>query len=92
MTKKRASLEAFAQVGAAPATSNVVELKQPVEEEAPRARKDRPHTTLYIGKKAQKVIKEIALQYDCKPHNLYIEGLNLMLAKYGKPPISEIEK
>lgn len=88
----RPSLEAFAQALTAPVpTGNVVELK-PVEEKAPATRKDRPHTTLYLDKRVQRVIKEIALQYDRKPHDLYIEGINLMLAQYGKPTIDELIK
>src|ERR1019366_6134780 len=80
MAKHRPSLEAFAQSAAPiPATAappadtvatNVVEL---VSSAAATTRKDRPHTTLYLGKKVQRVIKEIALQYDRKPHDLYLE-------------------
>jgi len=97
MAKNRPSLEQLAaKVGqgaqaAAPAPK-VVELHTP-EKPAPAAkavRKDRPHTTLYLDKKAQKVIKEIALQYDRKPHDLYLEGIELMLAHYGRPSLKEL--
>ncbi len=96
MAKQRPSLEAFAQsatstppAAAAPA-GNVVELTPPAP--AASARKDRPHTTLYLPKKVQRAIKEIALQYDCKPHDLYLQGINLMLAHYGRPSIDDLSK
>jgi hypothetical protein len=95
MAKHRPSLEAFAQSAApgaitvATTTDNVVELVQPA---MAAARKDRPHTTLYLSKKVQRVIKEIALQYDRKPHDLYLEGINLMLTQYGRPSIQDISK
>lgn len=99
MAKQRPSLEAFAQGAtsptpepAAPAATpgKVVELVQPAA--APKARKDRPHTTLYLSKRVQKAIKEIALQYDRKPHDLYLEGINMMLTHYGRPTIAEISE
>lgn len=98
---QRPSLEAFAQIGqaepAAPA-AQVVELKQPeappasVGQGAPKARvrSDASHTTLYLDKAVRKVIKEIALHFDRKPHDLYLEGIDLMLAHYGRPSIKQI--
>jgi hypothetical protein len=99
MAKQRPSLEAFAQsavipspplvvVGAPPHVVESVSLAEP----SMKARKDRPHTTLYLSKKAQRVIKEIALQYDRKPHDLYLEGINLMLAHYGRPSVEDLSK
>ena len=99
---QRPSLEAFAQPFSAaesPAPSaQVVELKQ---QEAPQAqveqgaskarvRNDAAHTTLYLDKAVRKVIKEIALHFDRKPHDLYLEGIELMLAHYGRPSLKEL--
>ena len=36
-------------------------------------RRDKPHVSVYLDKRVQKVIKEIALAYDRKPHDLHIE-------------------
>lgn len=47
------------------------------------------HTSLYLPPETQRAIKEIAFQYDRRPHDLYIEGINMMLAKYGKPPVKK---
>ena len=47
------------------------------------------HTSLYLPPEAQRAIKEIAFQFDRRPHDLYIEGINMMLAKYGKPPVKK---
>lgn len=54
--------------------------------------KRRSHTSLYLSKDVQHAIAEIALAYRIKkPHDLYIEGINLMLAKYGRPSVEEID-
>lgn len=50
------------------------------------------HTSLYLAPEVRRAIKEIAFQYDRKPHDLYIEGIDLMLAKYGKPTSQELVK
>ena len=93
MAKLRPSLDAFAN--AVPA-EEAPALHQPAEApgrvsappaEPAKARRDRPHTTLYLDKATQRTIKEIALQYDRKVHDLYLEGINMMLRHYGKPPI-----
>lgn len=95
MAKNRPSLEAIARAGqAAPAApvepTKFVELHAIEKPMVAAVRKDRPHTTLYLDKKVQKVIKEIALQYDRKPHDLYLEGIDLMLAHYGRQSVKAI--
>jgi cellulose biosynthesis protein BcsQ len=42
------------------------------------------------GEKVFMIDPEIALAYDRKPHDLYIEGINLMLRSYGKGTVDEI--
>ena len=72
-------------------TARVVELVQHTSAEKPRAmRKDKPHTTLYLGKRARKVVKEIALHFDTTPQALYLEGIDMMLAKYGRPTLKDL--
>jgi hypothetical protein len=102
MAKHRPSLEAFAQAGTQPAVptaaeaAKVVELKQAPQSSAPvpttHGRKDRPHVSLYLDKKVQRVIKEVALQYDKKPHDLYLEAIDLMLTHYGRASIKDLSK
>lgn len=103
MAKHRPSLEAFAQAGTQPAAATaaeaakVVELKQPPQNTsapapATHGRKDRPHVSLYLDKKVQRVIKEVALQYDKKPHDLYLEAIDLMLTHYGRASIKDLSK
>jgi hypothetical protein len=89
MAKHRPSLEAFAQAGTQPAVptaaeaAKVVELKQAPQSSAPvpttHGRKDRPHVSL-------------ALQYDKKPHDLYLEAIDLMLTHYGRASIKDLSK
>jgi hypothetical protein len=40
--------------------------------------------SLYIPKAAYKFIKQTALDFDKKPHDLLIEGVEMVLAKHGK--------
>ena len=105
---RRPSLEAFAQSGEAieheatatiptplPASKAVELVQQNTPAPVPtpvKPRRDREHTSLYLSKKVIKTIKEIGLQYDRKPHDLYLEGINLMLAQYGKPSIGELSE
>lgn len=90
MAKGRPSLEAFAQD--AEPKGNIVELKAAEAEVVPAKRKAPSHSSLYLDKAVVKAIKEIALQYDRKPHDLYLEGINLMLVKYGRPSIEELSR
>lgn len=88
--KQRPSLADFAQH----ASPNIAALEAagPPKREPTFVRKDRPHTTLYLDRRVVKVIKEIALHYDKKPHDLLIEGVNLMLARYGRPSVGDLSK
>ena len=96
MAKPRPSLESFAQA-AAPAAAQPLPAQAPPPTQEPTTvvkglRKDRPHTTLYLDKRAIRAIKEIALQYDRKPHDLYLEGIDMMLTHYGRPSLKDISK
>jgi hypothetical protein len=44
-----------------------------------------------LSKPVQRAIKQMALDLDRKPHDLLIEGVNLMLAHYGRGSIAEID-
>ena len=48
-----------------------------------RQRVEKPHVSLYAHPKVFKKIREIAATEGCKPHDVYVEGLRLILAKYG---------
>ena len=52
----------------------------PAPEVPPKAEK----VSLYVPKAAYKFIKQTALDFDKKPHGLLIEGIEMVLAKYGK--------
>lgn len=99
MPKKPAvSLEAMAQealpqlkpvpAAAAPAPSNVVALQR---DDATTSKRSH-HTSLYLHPAVRRAIREIAFQYDRKPHDLYLEGIDMMLAKYGKPGHAELAR
>ena len=36
-------------------------------------------------------IKQVALDLNCKPHDLLIEGVNLILERHGRGTIEEID-
>jgi hypothetical protein len=86
MSKPRPSLEALAGTVSPPVVGYPVTRTAP----AGSGRRDKPHVSVYLDKRVQRVIKEIALAYDRKPHDLYIEGINLMLRSYGKGTVDEI--
>jgi hypothetical protein len=100
MAKQRASLELIVQATQEPAPQSqpapgaggpVAARPEPAVEKPRGMRKDKPHTTLYLGKKARKVVKEIALQFDTTPQALYLEGIDMMLTKYGRPNLDELK-
>ena len=61
-------------------------------ESAPARRQGRSHTTLYLDRRVLREIRGIALQFDRKPHDLLIEGINLMLAHYGRASVETLSK
>ncbi len=48
-----------------------------------RQRIEKPHASLYAHPRVFKKLREIAAAEDCKAHDLYVEGLRLVLAQYG---------
>jgi hypothetical protein len=87
MAKHRPSLEALA--GAVAPRPSAVIVPGPG---AQRGRDTRPHMSLYLAKPVQRVLKKIAADLDRKPHDLLVEGVELVLARYGKPTIADIER
>ncbi|MCJ2097692.1 hypothetical protein [Methylobacterium sp. E-046] len=49
-----------------------------------RVRYEKPHASIYAHPKVFKALREIAAATDCKPHDLYIEGLRLVLRQHGR--------
>lgn len=49
-----------------------------------RVRYEKPHASIYAHPKVFKALREIAAAQDCKPHDLYIEGLRLVLRQHGR--------
>lgn len=48
-----------------------------------RVRREKPHVSLYAHPRVFAVIRDLANAQRRKPHDLYAEGLRLMLAQYG---------
>jgi hypothetical protein len=85
MAKPHVSLEALA--GATPVV--VASLRPVVVPVKPT--KWRAHTSLYISRNVQRMIRRIAADLDRKPHDLLLEAVNDVLGKYGKPGIAELD-
>ena len=51
----------------------------------------RPHVSLYLPKAVQKEIKLIAIGGDRKPHDVYIEAIDLLLKHHGRPSGAELK-
>lgn len=49
-----------------------------------RVRYEKPHASIYAHPKVFKALREIAAAQDCKPHDLYLEGLRLVLRQHGR--------
>src|SRR5215213_9996347 len=65
-----------------PGASTAVPISAPAP--APEAPAKVEKVSLYIPRAAYKFIKQTALDFDKKPHDLLIEGVEMVLAKYGK--------
>lgn len=48
-----------------------------------RIRREKPHVSLYAHPRVFAAIRDLANAQRRKPHDLYVEGLRLMLAQYG---------
>jgi hypothetical protein len=47
--------------------------------------------SVYIGKGcSERELKRLALDFDRQPHDLYVEALDLLRTKYGRPTVSEL--
>lgn len=62
---------------------------------APHAKQGRegaskPHTTLYLDPAVRHAIKRIALDYHKKPHDLLLEGVDMMLVQYTGKGLKDI--
>src|SRR3954447_6554041 len=91
MAKPQGSLESMmrARIDEAPApkartakAAEVVPIATPTP--APEAPAKVEKVSLYIPRAAYKFIKQTALDFDKKPHDLLIEGVEMVLAKHGK--------
>ena len=49
-----------------------------------RVRYEKPHASIYAHPKVFKALREIAAATDCKAHDLYIEGLRMVLRQHGR--------
>jgi hypothetical protein len=94
---KRPSLESLAQSAtlqrdnvATLQRDNVATFNQHVAGAPKRALRAAPHMSLYVGKRVQRALKEIALEYDRKPHDILIEAVDMVLQRYGRPTVAEL--
>jgi hypothetical protein len=92
---KRPSLEALAQNAATSQRDNVTTLERGHASTLPSAAPKRPlraapHMSLYVGKRVQRALKEIALEYDRKSHDVLIEAVDMVLQRYGRPTVAEM--
>lgn len=49
-----------------------------------RVRYEKPHASIYAHPKVFKALREIAAATDCKPHDLFVEGLRQVLRQHGR--------
>jgi hypothetical protein len=83
----RAALPDDAQDVATPEREGVTPSQRDDAKTSPRSNakpSSRPHASIYLGKPAMKALKQIAVERDCKVHDLLLEGVRHVLAQYGK--------
>ncbi|MGU3330377.1 hypothetical protein FV228_02875 [Methylobacterium sp. WL18] len=81
-TLQRDSVTAFPRVSVT--TYNVVSEPAGPEGYKRRVRYEKPHASIYAHPKVFKALREIAAATDCKPHDLYVEGLRMVLRQHGR--------
>src|SRR5215207_1803468 len=65
--------------------AKVVQLAPPQGETAPAAAApDIEKVTVYLPKPVYRFIKQTALELDKRPHDLLMQGIDLMLGQHGK--------
>ena len=84
MAKKISSLEAI--MAGAPSIEAPALAAPPL-----RPEKSVEKLTVYVPRAAAKRLKQMALDHDKRVNDFLQEGVNLMLAKYGEPPLEEFE-
>lgn len=52
----------------------------------------RLHTSIYVDRAVMRKLREIALASDRRPHDLIMEGIDLVLEKHGFPSGAEISR
>jgi hypothetical protein len=85
---KRPSLEALAKSTTTLQRDNVATLHPSAAPKPPL--RAAPHMSLYLGKRVQRALKEIALEYDRKTHDILIEAVDMVLQRYGRPTVAEL--
>lgn len=73
--------------GSEPQAAEVVTIAPPATVKAKPVQ-----STLYLPPQAHRQLKEIAFAMDCKMHDLFIEGINHVLAKKGYGTVEELAK
>jgi hypothetical protein len=63
--------------------ANKAEVKKP-------GRAGVPHYSLYIAPIVVKEIRRLAVELDKRPHELLLEGIDMMLKKRGRTSIAEL--
>jgi hypothetical protein len=81
--KKFSSLEAI-MAGEAPADETIITTPQTPTKSVEKL-------TVYVPRAAAKRIKQMALDHDRRVNDFLQEGVNLMLARYGEPPLEEFD-
>lgn len=72
--------------------SEVIAKPAPSPEISEPQRASRSHTTIYLDPRVLREIRQTALDLGLKPHDLLIEGVNLMLREHGRPSIDDLLK
>jgi hypothetical protein len=89
MTKRPSLIAGLMTPQPEPATEPSVARVEPAPAQKPNP--DVTRTSIYLPKPVYRRLKEIALATDRKVHDLFIEGIDTTLRKYGHPGVSELK-
>ena len=62
---------------------------QRTEAVAARGARKRKFARLYLDPALVRRIKRMAIKLGCQPHDLFVEGVDLMMRKYGQPSAAD---
>jgi len=69
-----------------------IKTEKPAWNKANTATAGRIHTSIYLHKRVLRELRAIAIEYDRKPHDILIEGVDMLLAHFARPSVEDLSE